>query len=267
MSTTYSAQIYKSPQKFLDACGSSLLATRDAPANLPLASTFRLASERPGQDSDDSTWISLTMTRKDGSSALFAITAVGVYPCVLASSVDPAQLELAERVEAMGKLATELRTAGLLPTRVSALVGPRVLAEPFADAWAELNGIGRKEQPLLHMFLSFVTPDTLRPFTKEISGVVVGPAQESNVDELGRMFEAFTAGRSHPMSKEAARGYAATLVQSGQLVSGLVNGRLAGLTTATRPSPGVRAISTVWTDEFARGKGLAEAMVREACRM
>lgn len=268
MPTRYSSCVYKSPDKFLDACASSLLATREVAANLALASTYALAAERPSQECEDNIWLSITAPDEpDVPKLVLTLSIVGkLFPAALASSLDPHNLAPSVLEEATTALASAVDAIGLPTARLTAVVGPRALADPFVDAWAALRGLKRNPKPLLHMYLSFVTSATLRAPIREPTNMHVGLAQLQDLDEISRMCHAFAARGSHPMTEQMAASHAKSLIDGGQLYACTVDGELLGITAATRPTPGVRAISKVWTNEVARGKGIAEAMVREVCK-
>lgn len=268
MSAQYSSYIYKSPEKFLAACAASLLATRDVAANFALGSTYALLTEGHSQECEDNTWVAVTGAGGQAESKLvFTLCVVGrSSPVVLASSVDPFQLSRGALEKATTTIAVALDATGLPNARLTSVVGPRALADPFVDAWARLRGLKRNPMPILHKYTSFVTPATLRPPVRAATNMHVRIAQAQDLDATSRMYWKFTALSPHPITEEMAREQVKSLVASGRLYACELEGMLVGMAIVSRVTPGVHAIGRVWTNEDARRKGVAEVMVREMCK-
>jgi hypothetical protein len=63
----------------------------------------------------------------------------------------------------MKAMAHTANDANLSVSRLTSTCGPAALGNAFADAWAEAHQIMRQENPIVHIYHSFVTKDTLRP--------------------------------------------------------------------------------------------------------
>jgi hypothetical protein len=249
---------------FLSSCAPHLLATRDVSANLAIASAYTLA-DKPKDTNDKSVWFGVSSSPTiNETKELVTLSVAGTWPCVLASSVSPSVIDTTSAMEALVKALDDHN----VPTRrVSTVVGPRALADPFVKAWSAARDIQRKEKPLMHFYLTYVTPELLKPAIREsVSGLEVRLGVEADAAAAGPIIHKFTALGSHPLTEEAALASVKNEIAGGGLYVASLDGTLVGVTCAIRSSPGVRAISRVYTQENVRGKGIAEAMVRYTCQ-
>jgi hypothetical protein len=97
-----------------------------------------------------------------------------------------------------------------------------------------------------------------------VDNVTSGKVRTDELDTAGDMLVRFSADYPRPWSLEFAKEYAATKIKEEALYAARVDGQLKALATITRPTPSVKALAQVFTDENTRGKGLAEVATREA---
>jgi GNAT superfamily N-acetyltransferase len=262
----FTSRRYKTAKEFIDNCAPSLIKTRPTHANLALASSYAAAkSDTPS--TVEEWWISLSPESSSQSvhsaDVLFTFTAMATWPGVLACSVDPKDLPAEYLKDAMKAMVHTANDANLSASRLTSICGPAALGNPFADAWAEAHQIMRKAKPIMHIYHSFVTKDTLRPAVQpKVDGVELGHVTEMEMESAAVLIVDFTRNSPHPISLENARKSMGKHVQGGELYRALVDGKMKAYVFITRPTPGVKAIAHVYTAPDARGKGLAEALVR-----
>jgi predicted GNAT family acetyltransferase len=269
MTPTFTPQAFSTAQAFLDACAPALLATRPAPANLAVASSYPIAAEEAtsGPSPIKQWWLSVTSNADDASSSvLFAFVVLKTYPGVLACSADPKSLSEDTLRAAMQAMVEAAKSAELPHTRLTSVIGPKVLSAPFASAWAASHNLTVKEKPLMHMYQSTVTKSLLRPPVRpKLDNVTVGRITMDDLDIATDMLVTFTQATAHAWGRDFARTMAEQNIKDGTLFGAHVDGKLKAIAAFMRPTPGVKAISQVYTAEDARGQGLAELVVREGC--
>jgi hypothetical protein len=269
MPLTFTAQTFSTAREFIDACAAPLLETRPTHANLALATSYDIAKEEASSTSSDTKhwWLAVSPTSHDSTpKLLFTLAVLKTYPGVLACSVDPKSLSSEVIDGAMQALVSAANAASLPPTRLSSINGPKALGDPFADNWAASHNLTRMQKPIMHIYHSFVSTGTLRPAVRpKVANVTLGKVTIEELDVAGDMLVKFTLGKPHEWDFAAARRVAEGIINSGGMFGVWVDGNLKGYVAVTRPTPGVKAISQVFTYEDARGKGLAELVVREAC--
>jgi hypothetical protein len=261
-------QIYRSAPDFLDACASVLMATRTVSANLPLSSAFALRDGAiPPSPSD--LWLAARMKSDDAlnGEATIVLTLVNVFPGVLASSTDPALLSPTIVADAMAEIVRTLDSEAVAVDRVYSVAGPAALSNAFAGAWEAAHGVQRRPDPLMHMYLSYVTRETLRPPTRAPPpGTEVGSLGLEDLEVAAKMNQRFGETTPHRLDDAAALEQTRGLIGRGEMFGVRVAGALRAIAIAKISMPGVRSVGKVWTDEDVRGRGLAEVVVREACK-
>jgi ribosomal protein S18 acetylase RimI-like enzyme len=199
------------------------------------------------------------------SDPLFILSLLSPWPGVLGSSVEPHELDRAILLDAISTLVNAAIGAGVTPQRLTSIIGPKVLVDPFMDAWDTAASVKRSPKPVLHMYLAHVERATLRPPTRASpADVTLGQCTLEDLDVVAVMCERFAATTPHPLDTRVAFAHAKMILEAKQLYGARINGQLRCIVCVTRPTPGNMAISKVWTEPEARGKGLAEALVRYA---
>jgi hypothetical protein len=270
------SQVVHSAQTVMDNFAPALTRTRAAAANLALAGAAAVVKALPAEPSPTHTnlWIAVSPappapTASEDQAApselLFLLSVVGPFPGVLSCSEDPLALDPSLLMDSAHALVDAARGAGVTPQRLTAVVGPVKLLDSFMSAWGAAHGLVRAAKPLMHFYLAHVEPETLRPPTRPApADVEVGLCTAADVDVAEVMCERFTALTAHPLDAVAARRHAQALVDSHSLFGACVGGELRCIVAVMRPTPGVKAVSKVWSDPEARGRGLAELVVRHA---
>jgi ribosomal protein S18 acetylase RimI-like enzyme len=287
---------YTLASDFLSACAASLIKTRAAAGNLPLASSYALAAPGASPDkfgpAEDNIWISIISSGSGLSSTVagqpvqefessssdsrtnyaFALIIVGPFPGVLLSSHNPSSVPSTILTEVTSVIISKLKELKIPPTRLQSIFGPSLLTAPFSTSWATLHSMTVKPKPLLDAQLCILSRSTLTSPTRPLpNGVTLGKAVIEELDLLARMYHDFTNIGPHPSDLPASRTRVEGMVKGGQLIVARQSLGLDGIATPQaivaiiRSTPGVKAISMVWTEPVARGTGLAEALVRHVC--
>jgi hypothetical protein len=267
MSPTFTIQTFSTAQEFLDTCTPALEETRATNANFPIAPSYTAAANSDASSKTKQWWLAVSSPSPcdAGKIALFTFTILGTLPGGLASSLDPKTLSPEYINSAMQALVSAANAAELPVQRLHSISGPRALAEPFVDAWAGAHDLNPLSTPLMYSYHTFVTKDTLRPPVRpSVDNVTSGKVRTDELDIAGDMLVRFSADYPRPWSLEFAKEYAATKIEEEALYAARVDGQLKALATITRPTPSVKALAQVFTDENTRGKGLAEVVTREA---
>jgi hypothetical protein len=283
MSSAYTVVKHDRAQSFLQACEAALLRTRPTQANVTLTNAKHVAAtEATLTPSTPSASVNtkpllytitidhpiLLQSSSDAFPLVFALSRSNAQSAVLASSASPSELTPEVVKGTMNAFVGACLSDGLSGTQLLSTFGPRALVDAFAHAWVEANKLTLKDNPLMHMYNTYVTKETLRPSVR--------PQVDSNVtlrkvkiEELEVAAELllqfyFETGRcTHTL--EIAMSAAKQFIDDEEMFGVWVNGALKGFSVATRPTPGVMAIAHVYTDPDTRGKGLAEIIVRYTC--
>jgi ABC-type amino acid transport substrate-binding protein len=270
------SQVVHSAQTVMDDFAPALTRTRAAAANLALTGAAAVVKAPPAEPSPThpNLWIAVSpappaSTASEDKAAisgpLFLLSVVKTFAGVLSCSEDPLSLDPSLLMDAARALADAARGAGVTPQRLTAVIGPVKLLDPFMSVWGAEHGLVRAAKPLLHMYLAHVEPETLRPPTRPApADVEVGLCTAADVDVARVMCERFSARLPRPLDATTARAHAQALVDSRSLFGARVGGELRCIVAVMRPTPGVKAVSMVWSDPEARGHGLAELVVRHA---
>jgi hypothetical protein len=259
---------YATAKEFIDNCASSLIKTRATQANHPLAAPYaRLRTPSPSPDTSEEWFISIIPESLGGDvhspDILFTLTVMDIHPGVLACSIDPKELPKVYIETAMQALVYVAIGASLSPSRLTSILAPTSLGYPFADAWAELHHITRKETPIMHMAQSYITRDTIRPVVRpNLENLDLDYVTEEETNTAAALIVEFTRTSPRSLNWEAALKSAKALIKDKELTRATIHGKMLAYVKITRRTPGVKAIANVYTKPEARGKGLAEALVR-----
>jgi hypothetical protein len=266
MSPTFTTQMFSTPQDFLEACAPALEETRAPNANFPIAPSYA-AAKSDALSTTKQWWLAVSSPSPclAGKIALFTFTVVGTLPGCLASSLDPKTLTPEYIKTAMEALVSAANEAELPASRLTSVCGPSALGLPFADAWGSAHNLKPLEKPIVVVYHSYVTKDTLRPPLRLTpNNVTTGKVRMDELDVAGNMLVRFGANPLRPWSLEGAKEFAAAKIEEEALYGARVDGELKAIATVTRPTPSVKAIEKVSTVENSRGKGLAEIVTRQA---
>jgi hypothetical protein len=280
MSFNFQVTKHVTARSYLDACEAALLETRPTQSNLAILSArYMVAAESATTDPAPAPankaflyTITLDQATLPSPSSEFPIvltlTHVYPYPAALGSSVDPSIISPGIINGAMKAFADALVSDGLSATRLPSATGPRLLADAFANAWATLHNLEHRDEPILHMYNTYVTKETLRPPVRPNTdnSIILGKVKMEELDVAANLLLKFyieVLPRNH--SIEAATGAAKRYISAGEMIGIWVNGALKGVSVLARPTPGVMAVGHVFTDPETRGKGLAELVVRYSC--
>jgi hypothetical protein len=263
MLPTFTTQTFSTAQEYLDACAPALEETRATSANLHIASAYTAAKAGPNPDDPRQWWLAVSAPSNAGN-ALFTLTVLGTLPGGLCSSVDPKRLGTDYVKAAMQALADLAQAEGLLVSRLFSVCAPRALAAPFVDAWAAMHNLTPRAEPVMHMYHSRVTKNTLRPpIRPKVSDVRINMATMDDLDAVADMLVLFSHELPSSWDIDHAKKFAAWKIEEGVLFTARVSGELKAIAATARPTPGVKAVSQVFTDPACRGKGLAELITRE----
>jgi hypothetical protein len=264
-SLQFTSQRFSGPRDFLAANADALLETRALSANLPLNGAYKAVTEGLAVDPNH-IWLAVYTTLPDGRHLVFGCIVGGLPLAALVSSIDPNRLGEDVLASGMDALAATLDETDAPTSRFATALGPRSLVEPFVRSFSAQRALTVSNKLHFHMYLSAVTPRTLKAATRVIDGLDIFLGEQSDVEAVARMWHALSALGPHPSPLEYARTQARQHIGEGCLWVGMHDGRVACFVASSRPTPGMRAISSVYTDERARGKGIAEAVIREACK-
>ncbi|KZT64086.1 acyl-CoA N-acyltransferase [Daedalea quercina L-15889] len=264
---------FRSASAFLDACESALLETRSISANFALTTTYAVAKQHSNSElpaSEHDYWFSAFLAGSDWAhnvAPVIALALVGGHAGRLASSIDTKDIPPPHIAHAVHQLVQAAKEENVPGSRIFGVIGPKALCEPFADAWGSAYGL----QPRLVMdfSLTHVTQSTLRPPTCALgANVTLGLCTPADLDVAAAMCERATHPMDEPvpppLDAASAFSHAKSLIEGGHLYGARIDGILRSLVSITRETPGVRAVSKVYTDSKARGQGLAEALVQYA---
>jgi hypothetical protein len=263
MSPTFTTQTYATAQEFLDACAPALEETRATNANLPISTSY-VAAKSDTPSTTKEWWISVSSPSPSdpAKTALFTLTVLGTFPGGIASSVDPKSLTPEFIKAAMQALVSAADAEELPVPRLSSVTAPRALAEPFSDAWASAHNLKPLEKPLVTFYHALATKDTLRPPVRpKLDNVTTGKVRMDELDIAGEMLVRFSYELPRQWSLESAKKFAAAKIEEGALYAARVDGELKSIAALTRPTPGVKAIAQVFTDENTRGKGWQSSLL------
>jgi GNAT superfamily N-acetyltransferase len=256
---------YTTAKEFIDNCASSLIKTRATQANHPLAAPYdRLRT--PSGTSEE--WLISIVPESSGVSMhspdiIFTLTVMDIHPGFLACSIDPKDLPKVFITTAMQALVHAAIEANLSPSRLSSVLAPTSLGYPFADEWAAMHHITRKETPILHLAQSYITRDTMRPGVKpDLENFDLDYVTEEETESAAVLIVEFTRTSPRSLNWEAALKLAKALIKDRELTRATIDGKMLAYVKIARRTPGVKAIANVYTKPEARGKGLAEALVR-----
>jgi hypothetical protein len=280
MSHTFQVIKHDTARSYLDVCEAALLKTRPTQANLPILSARQMAvaestTTTPAAATDNKAFFYTITLRQaalrsssDDSPIVLTLAHVYPYPAVLGSSLDPSIFSPDIIKGALKAFADALVSDGLSATRLPCTTGPRLLVDAFADAWAKMHNLEHRDKPILHMYNTYVTKETLRPPVRPNTdnSISLGKIKMEELNIAANLLLKFfieALPRNHNI--EAATGAAKRYISAGEMFGIWVNGALKGLSVLTRPTPGVMAVAHVFTDPETRGKGLAELVVRYSC--
>jgi hypothetical protein len=263
MPPAFTIQTFASAQEFLDACAPVLEETRAANANMPIASSYVAANAGVSPTASKNWWIAASAPYNTGS-ALFVFTLVGPF-AGLAASVDPKLLDTEYIDAAMHAIAHAAKAADLPVARMVSINGPRPLSSSFNEAWGAANGLKPKQEPVLLMNLAVLTKETLQPPVRaKPDNVTLDMVGMDDLETAGRMLVSYSEALPRCWTLENAKKMAHAKIEEGAFFAARVDGELKAFAMTTRPMPTVKAIAQVFTDEDARGKGLADLITREA---
>lgn len=276
MTSEWTVKTWHTAGTFLDACGQELMKRRSISANFALTTSFELVSQQDSGQKDEvrvdsrDIWLSASTTNADrphDTVPVYAIAIVGKHAGRLASSIDPVELPPSQVADAMRLLVDAVNDAGVPGSRIFGVIGPKALCVPFADAWAATYGLQPK--PVIDFAIAHVTRATLRPSSRALpENVTLGLCTLADLDVAAEMCERATHPMDEPvpppLDAAAARAHAKKLIEGKHLYGAWVDGVLRTLVSITRETPLVRAVSKVYTAPEARGRGLAEDLVRFA---
>jgi hypothetical protein len=260
--------IYRSAPAFLQACAPTLLnATRTASATLPLSSSFAL---RDGEifPSPGDIWLAAPAenANRTGPPATIVLVLVGVFPGVLTASEDPSSLKAEGISQVMSAFVRALDDEAVSVGRIYSIIGPVLLSNAFASAWEATRGIRRRPKPFMHMYHTSLTPASIQPSARAPPpGTKIACLGSSDVEAATKMNQRFQATTPHRLDDAAALVQTQELILREQMFGAHVDGVLRSIAVMKGTIPGVRGLTKVWTDEAARGQGLAELVLREAC--
>jgi hypothetical protein len=276
MSITFNVIRHSMARSYLDACEAALLKTRPTQANLSILSARYIAaseidSSDPTSESERKHFfytITLDQASPDGGSIILAFAQTHPFPAVLGTSVDPSIIPQDVIKGAMKAFVDACILDGLSVAHLQSTVGPKAFAESFAHAWAVAYHLEQKKEPILHMYNTYVTKDTLRPSVrpKLNNRITLGKVQIEELNAAAVLVHQYNLEeqpRNHTIeaSTTSAKGY----IDAGEMFGIWDGGELRGFAVLTRPTPGVKAFAYVYTAPKMRGQGLAEAVVRYAC--
>jgi ribosomal protein S18 acetylase RimI-like enzyme len=203
---------------------------------------------------------------------VFALIIIGPFPGVILSSHDPSSISSHVLSDVISIIINKLEDLNTPPTRLQSIFGPTLLTTPFAISWATLHSITVKPKPILEAQLSTLSRATLTSSIRRLpEGTTLGKATTEELNILARMYYDFMQVSPHPMDLATSRARAEAMIQNGQLFvarESLGPNDIAiprAIVAVVRSTPGVKAISHVWTEPAARGIGLAEVLVRHVC--
>jgi hypothetical protein len=266
MATSLTVTRYPTATAFLEACAPALLATRAGSANMSLASSYAFSKSeaRSEPSSVETLWLSVTLPSAPGAvPSIVSLAVIGTQSGTLSSSYDPRILSTDVVADALRAL---VEAASSTSFSLRSIVGPRILSEPFASLWASKHELHVLDKPLMNMFLDTIFRSDLLPSSRPIpENVVLERAASTDVDSATEMLRQFSSPGCRPLDEAAARKSIQRFIEFGHLYVARVDGNAKALVAASRHVPGVRAVTKVWTDEDARGMGLAEMLVRYTC--
>jgi hypothetical protein len=195
---------------------------------------------------------------------------------VLACSHNPSLFQFSSSllVDVASALANKLGDLKVPPARLRYIFGPSLITTPFAAIWASLHSLTVKPKPLLEAHLAIISRPTLT-WASHLppEGVKFGKAAKEELDTLTGMYHDFLQSGPHPSDLFAARTWVESMVQTEHLFVARQNSTseienvstVKAMVGIVRSTPGVKAISLVWTEPAVLSSGLAEAFVRYTC--